>query len=200
MDANKKIALSIVAIAIMIVVLASTLVVAFYVKGYNPSSINTNYNVNEIYGETSCKLYVGNSIYDFTTKNGDKKIVFAGPSEGVQSLALPNTTKIDLSKENDFAVFEFVFIHTNSWLVRLNTTIKSDKNVRLYATYSNTQISDFSNMVERYRDGFFNNLLIENVCYVYIKIKLLNSAEDASFEGQFEWDLLSENYYNDNNS
>lgn len=201
MKSKKKfiIAISSLVVVVAIIVVALVTILAVPNADVEPK-FKVKYTATDVSATVRANTIVGSTRTSMKTTLGEEEIVFTATDEEQTSILLPQDEDIALSVENKSVVFEYIFTN-NSNSVDVAVFLERDlysENISVKYSFSYTQVEDvddlpltttFAPMMilgEEKEEGAFNSL------YVYIKVSVVNLANDADFEGGLCFGLLED--------
>jgi len=196
MKSKKKLLISLLVVAFAIVSVVGVIAIVFALSQQTiKTSLNIRYKAVDIYGTVSGTYTVGTTVKDLTASTGGTTLVFDGDTESLGSLNLQEN-ELNLTAENPSVVLHYTFTNTGS------------VNYSAIMSYAETLIFEDNMVVEYSLDGV--NYSTEKYGIVvtkdtpesyWIRIRVEDTAFDASFEADFSWllenfDLVAEDALN----
>ncbi len=200
----------------VISIVAIIAIFAAKVQTFN-SNISVTFICKDVNGSASAKYYVGSKDVGTAMRvdgkpDGATTVLFRPEDETINATLKPVATSIDLTKENEYAVFEYCFTNGPSsvdYSAEMYFT-GTTKNVNVYSTTQDAPITDFSQISSNMhlQDGesqtFSYGVVIPhkedgdeiNKKYFYIKAEIKDKGKDAEFSGSFVFNInLAEPYH-----
>ena len=204
----------IIAIASVLALMSVIAIIAIFAANKQTvlSNISVVYEADKfgVSGTVSAKYFIGSADETGTSmtttglENGEKTLTFAPSEETRQNTLNPQGT-IQLTKENNFVVFEYKFTNTNSdikykdklYMATLTFKGTADNVTLTSATSETNAITSFSTIEDAITNPtdfkFYISVQPNQTMYGYIKVQITNITDDASFNGDFKWDLNLDN-------
>ena len=216
MTTSKKMTITVVSLIVAIVmIIATTIIVLVAGIQSGTAKISVKYKAEDVKVTISATCYIGQDSYKFNTdidgESGEDSVTLSNLVKEAQ-LYQPNSVDgLDITKENSFAIFEYVFQNETSKENNKQIDINIDlpvypgynqdssvdvsnqtKNVTIEFAVTDTQVVDFSELSLSDSLSTVELLAGDNVGakkYVYVKVSISNLMYEAYFKGNFEWNL-----------
>ena len=206
MTTNKKLVILIGIMSFAIASILLSVVIVLVSNNQNAKSVvNVKYEADEVYVELSATAYLGVNIYEFTEDSvvdGNKSIELS-PDKPKGTLSQQNNiASLELSKEDKYIIFEYVFINKVSDIdVNINLErIPGDKlgerreNLIISYGYSDTKVDRENFDTIEFNSDYVDQKLStaegeSNEKYIYIKAEIDQLLLDAELYGSFGWAL-----------
>ena len=185
--------------AVSLVVVAIVAIFAAQSQGVT-STFKIRYRAVNISATVEANYIVGGEYVPLLTDDGEDSLVFRPDSLEGGSLT-PVEDEIELDVDTNSVVFEYIFTNNSNEkdvAIALDTTSLTNDNMSIGYAYAYHRVTDVNNMPTDYT---FEPMMIlgegkelgqYNKLYVYMKISVDNTANDAYFEGSIDFSLTQE--------
>ena len=200
MKSKQKLSLSIIiAIFGLLALICSIVIIAISAASNQNvlSNISVSYEAEGVSTNVSARYYIGSDEgLDMTTTgkpDGETSLVFARGKE-TKSNTLNPQGDILLSFANNYVVFEYRFENQGMDFEAILKFTGTAENISLYQAESTTEpiqdYSEVSSLINDPKDFEVYSFIEEGATkYVYLKVEISQLQENATFEGNFVWDL-----------
>ncbi len=212
MKTHKKLLITVIALMVALVVVGAGLIVVLVASQQQAKAVlKVNYVVREVSCELSARYAFGGNVYNMTTDgtaSGATKLTYnAGANmEGSLIPVYPTgTTQIDLTKDNNLAVFEYKFVNISEGK-DINIDYAEGEgedalvanNMLVGYRVSTTQLDIATMKFENTLDTFSTQELKTNTTknatlYIYVLTKIDSVMNDAEYSGAIIWNLSRSN-------
>ena len=203
MDSKKKLFMSVCALCLMAVSsLASIAAVLAWTGQSVASNISVLYTASQVAGTVSASYTVGASTTTMKAADGTTTtLTFDGTETSDLQKTLAPTSAITLNTTNSYVVFEYVFTNASSsyaYPIQLTyaDTTPTDANMNVYVIATGSKVTDYA--AATWGDKVTGTTLVANTTkvpasstgfYVYVKVAVGNTLNDASYSGAYSWTL-----------
>lgn len=211
MTNKAKMAISIATVA-LIALIAVVAIIAIFANSKQTftTSINISYKSTQVAGTAKGNYWVGATSKPMEAKKsaegeaeGDNTLHFNADDQALDgaTLGIKSGEKIELSTDNDFVVFEFIFTNTsgNDYEAVLTYTSTIESNFAVDAISSKTKVeqAQFASTIgevgqKKLETGKTVSVTVPKggeEAYIYVRIKISDIGTDATFNGNFSFDL-----------
>ncbi len=171
----------VIAIALILGLIATVAVLALNTQDIN-SNINISYTVSQgVKGRVKASYIIGNTEVEMTDSSGGKTLDLED-----SNLALQPNGNIELTQQNTFVVFKYVFDNTNvfEYYIQPNyiDTTNDDTNITIsYSIDGTTYIEEKDNIIVE----------PETTQLYYIKVAIADKKQSATCTGTLNWEITN---------
>ena len=189
MKAKKKLIVSMLVVAFVLLSIIATVAIAFALTQQTiKTTLNITYQAEDLDGTASATFTVGGVTESLTAEKngqviGDKLVFKASDTESAGNLMFPEDG-LALTSENDNVVIQYTYSNTGSkhYIASMDFDANIEKeNMKVEYSINGTDYSE-----QRY--AVVVPAKTSNKNY-WIKISIIDKAENASFTGDFNWVL-----------
>ena len=185
MQTKKKFIIAIVVLAIaLLAAVGVTIGVLAAANATITSNVNVTYQATDVAFTASATWKVGaegteNNMTTDGTASGATTVTIDG-TETTATGSLSPIGNIELTKQNQFVVFKYTITNTGSKAIDGALTIPATQ------TNVNVQYSTDGTTYSNTNSGI-SNLTTGNTANYYVKVSIVNIANDSEFSGSFSW-------------
>jgi len=190
MSSKHKLILAISMLVVVLIITSSALVFVLAAISQSVSSnVQVIYESHAVAGAVKATYTLaGGTETELKAENGESQLIFTGAELGTQSGSLSPESNIVLTSSISSVVFEYSFTNTGdaNYTAMLSLGDSASlSNIDIKFSRDGVNYFDYNNGLTVYN----NTTTFENAEVYYVKISIINTAQDASFSGAFSWNL-----------